>query len=325
MKTKFSGNAFSKMYMVGPAVYNKLLSCIDEIEKKETIDMNKDDKTEEIRPAEQYLAQLNSSPESPPEENGEMIIENNNETPHSNQSISNSNGVSEERYGPPVIESNLSDAEPLENISNNSNSEISNNPLNSPCQVESPCSRNKPVTNLRPKTGYITTKNKKLTSLPSIKGTFKNKRYECEICGKSLARPFGLVRHRLSLHSDVYPTKESAKVPSHDNSNSHEGEGDSGQETLKASGEEMSGQEDSHQNDFENWSGVPASPNKAKRQTVIIPLIRKPLKRSLKDTGFVTSSKIPTKKVTLEKGIKRTSSEAKHPNKPTKKFQSWNE
>ena len=41
MKQKFISNSYSKMYMVSPGVYQKLLNCIDDSEKKSTLDLNK--------------------------------------------------------------------------------------------------------------------------------------------------------------------------------------------------------------------------------------------------------------------------------------------
>lgn len=39
---KLASTTYSKMYMVSPGVYNKLLNCIDDVEKKETENLNKD-------------------------------------------------------------------------------------------------------------------------------------------------------------------------------------------------------------------------------------------------------------------------------------------
>lgn len=60
MKPYKQTSAYSKMYLVTPSVYEKLLTCLDEKEKRITEEMNieKDISTEE-RPAEKYIEMLN--------------------------------------------------------------------------------------------------------------------------------------------------------------------------------------------------------------------------------------------------------------------------
>lgn len=349
MKNKLSENAFSKMYMVGPAVYNKLLNCIDEIDKKETADLNTEEKEQEQRPAEKYLAQLNNNSDMQPPQGA--INDNRLEIPQDDQSSSDQIISNEERYGPPIMENGQVGEVLAENNgpANDFTTPVSqtpevktnfDNPLNKPCQDTSACGVNKPITNLNRKPAFISSKNRKITSLPPIntKTSFKSERYECDICGKTVAKKYGLERHRLALHKDVFPTKESAKV--YDNSkktqsnsskpvivtngNSHEAEviqdihGNSNAENL---GQEMEAEEE----DFENWQKSNINSKRFKRPSVIVPMIRKPIKRSLRDTDFITSSRIPYKKTLFEQGIKRTSTDAKLPKKPTKKFQAWNE
>lgn len=325
MKNKLSSSAFNKMYLVGPAVYNKLLNCLDDLEKKQTIDLNNDKEgVEEQRPSEKLLAQLNNQPEDI-----QVIPES-----VDNGEGENQGGQDPERYGPPVVEPQapvVQDEQVPDNVITIENNQPNNtnNPLNIPCPENVNCNKNRPITNLKPKTGYVTAKNKKITSISNQvpKGNYKSPRFKCDICGQTVARAFGLERHRLTKHSDIYPTKESAKVIKNNSTHLENNQGqDLDVEIQDAEeGGNNSAQEESTQNDksFNQWGDPINTQGKRKRQTVIIPLISKPLKRSLDATGFTTSSKIPFKKKIFEKGMKRSSSDAKLSNKPAKKFQQW--
>lgn len=76
---KNNTSPYSKMYMVGPAVYEKLLNCLDEVDKNSTQKLNNSlDNTNQdstFRPADKYISNLN-------EQDFDMV--NNIETPFLN-------------------------------------------------------------------------------------------------------------------------------------------------------------------------------------------------------------------------------------------------
>lgn len=60
MKNK-SVSAYSKMYLVTPSVYEKLLRCLDDGDKRVTEDINKEPETEELRPSEIELQNVGTA------------------------------------------------------------------------------------------------------------------------------------------------------------------------------------------------------------------------------------------------------------------------
>jgi hypothetical protein len=60
---KHTGSPYAKMYMVGPAVYEKLLNCLDEVDRHATLKLNSSlnstTNDSSFRPAEKYMSSLN--------------------------------------------------------------------------------------------------------------------------------------------------------------------------------------------------------------------------------------------------------------------------
>jgi len=71
---KPSTSAYSKMYLVTPSVYEKLLSCLDEADKRMTEKLNAPEEAVPERPATQYIEELQQQDLLPGEEQQQLLI-----------------------------------------------------------------------------------------------------------------------------------------------------------------------------------------------------------------------------------------------------------
>lgn len=141
-------------------------------------------------------------------------------------------------------------------------------PLHQPCPEGEP--QCPPLTMLKPKRGYISTKYGAVSELKPIK---PSKHVQCDICGKSLYNNWGLKRHKQTVHGELGSTYEATP------------------------------------------------PTQAA-------VIRNPMKRSSLQATLPQGSRIPFKQTIFEQGIKRKSDEARLADvRPYKRpnFQAWDE
>lgn len=188
MKTKKNVSPYSKMFLVGPAVYSKLLNCLDAVDKKTTEDLNRTDVEESniSRPSERELQILQEEEiNNNSEEQQQEIISPNEVEQQPDEDNLNANlqqgDENAEEITPNDDEIQIERNEPVPNI------------LRSPCPDK--------TTDMRgeiPKRIIPCGKNKPVLIIPEVKK--RTKTHKCEICQKTFTQGWNLRHHRNTVH-----------------------------------------------------------------------------------------------------------------------------
>jgi len=237
-------SAYSKMYLVTPGVYEKLLKCLDEGDKRVTEDLNKNPEKDLQRPSESELQAISSSDIMSPEIDDE-IIGSIQEPPE--QQFQQEPQLQESRLQEPRVQ------EPQEPISqipetrevqiygpqdqNLPASAFESPTVTSPCKTLCSINKTKPqpqqaidpediplaIRFPRSKRGGIFNQSKRPSTLAK-KGVYIDKRFprlgesgwdfgwNCPVCGRKFSKKSNLTRHQLTVHkvlkADVRKTTE---------------------------------------------------------------------------------------------------------------------
>lgn len=197
MRSKTNTSAYSKMYLVSTPVYNKLLSCLDEVDKQSTMDLNKEVETEVERPSNRIINDLNNqqpvveNQQQPLIEEIEPVVEqqqviNDDEDRHVDDIAENTNDIIDTVQEPPPPIAQPVAVDP-------------NNKLNTPCNSSS----NNKILKIKKKLRFNPVKSEVMIKVPSTlvpPGRKIQDLYKCDICGKQLARKWGLIRHKQTIH-----------------------------------------------------------------------------------------------------------------------------
>jgi|688.fasta_scaffold258497_2 hypothetical protein len=180
MKMLKTTSPYTKMYLVTPKVYEQVLSCLDEKDKKMTEDLNVDKDTIEERPSEKYIDMLNQEQLNPIE--SEMI-----ESPPTLPPVN----VTDEF----VPERNLPETEMFQEKTEKERDMVPN--LETETQM---------VQDDIPLTGL-----KRQKKLDYLAGRIKfnpqdGKVFTCKICLKTFDRNWGLIRHMTTVHKNIPKT-----------------------------------------------------------------------------------------------------------------------
>lgn len=188
MRPKSNTSAYSKMYLVSTPVYNKLLSCLDEVDKQSTIDINKDVEPEEIRPSNKVLDNLNNIQQP--------VVED--VTQHQQQQPMPINVVDEDRHIDEIVDDNIGQNNIPQLTIPTENQVVSETSINN--KLQTPCANNNNINQqIKKKIRMKPIVSDAISSISSpIKKSTDN--YDCTICGKKLARKWGLTRHMQTIH-----------------------------------------------------------------------------------------------------------------------------
>lgn len=195
MRSKNVSSAYSKMYLVSTPVYNKLLSCLDEVDKQSTMDLNKEEETEEIRPSSIILDNLNNIQNS--NNLQQPVVE---EIQQQQQPISVED--EEDRHIDEIVVENAG----VNNLSqppiqNDIPIVVNEDPINENNKLRTPCNQNvKQKFKKKIRFNPIVSDISRVPSSMVPPGRKTKDIYECDICGKQLARKWGLFRHKQTIH-----------------------------------------------------------------------------------------------------------------------------
>lgn len=195
---------YSKMYLVGPSVYEKLLHCINDVDKKETLGLNEQPILEEEveTPATKYISQLNA---------------NDLEGVPSNTDLPTAAAATDLPLPPPAPPTTATPATEIfpefePQFETNDSIQLGQNPLKTPCELQREENKKKQkliVLNVRKNDTPSTTTTTTLDDGPpgirekfaELKEKLKNPTtYVCTTCNKTFHKSFNLNRHQVTMH-----------------------------------------------------------------------------------------------------------------------------
>lgn len=198
MKVKKLISPYSKMYMVGPAVYAKLLNCLDAVDKKMTENLNRTDVDEEamLRPSERQLQIIQQN-----ELNNDLSQQQQQEVEPNDESEQQEQQQQQQDQDEGEVEDiQQQEEQGAEKQNEEINAEILPEKIEPvPNILRSPCPSK--TTDMRgdvPKQIIPCGKRKPVLIVPSIRKRYKEQK--CSICSKTFTAGWNLRHHMLTAH-----------------------------------------------------------------------------------------------------------------------------
>lgn len=209
MKVKKAISPYSKMYMVGPAVYAKLLNCLDAVDKKITENLNRTDVEEEavLRPSERQLQiiqqnELNNDADQQQQQEQQQEAEPDNDTDQQQQQEEEQLQEQEEEVGE-IQQQEQGDENETQNEQNNNDDETQFEKIEpTPNILRSPCpDKTTDMRGDKPQRIIPCGNKKSAVIVPSIRKRYKEKK--CPICSKKFTVGWNLRTHIATAHKKI--------------------------------------------------------------------------------------------------------------------------
>ena len=190
MKSLKNASPYTKMYLVTPKIYEQVLSCLDEKDKKITEDLNADKDTIEERPSEKFIDMLNKEELNP-------VV-----TPETEM-------IESPATLPPVhVTDEFMSEEDQPSIKPSTETQMVQDPEDIPLAE---LRRQNKLKNVQDPEDIPLAQLKRENKLDYLAGRIKftpqdGRVFTCKICLKAFPRNWGLARHMATVHKNIPKT-----------------------------------------------------------------------------------------------------------------------